>query len=325
LSHRISASKSRFAPWTGIDPERRNALLLIGGIALVVLFALGLIAYGYYSERIEPNRRPVVQVGHRKFRYSYVEDRLVADFVSGQITRDKLADGISASIANIEKEEVTRQAAASQGIKISRQEMDDAIRSKLGVPKTEERQAIAGPLKGELARLHLTLPEYEDRLRANLLEDRLRNSFREAIPAQTQQADLLIIQTDTQEKAQQALDRIKGGDNPATVAFDLSTHSSKSKGGVLGWTPRDAIAPDLADAAFKQTGFTDILSNKDGFFIFETKAIETRDTTDDQKDAIVNFKFSSLIQETRDRIGSKYNLTTAQAQKLVAALSGSGG
>ena len=48
-------------------------LMLIGGIGILVVFALVLIAYGYYSQNIQPRGETVFSVGDRDYDYAYLD------------------------------------------------------------------------------------------------------------------------------------------------------------------------------------------------------------------------------------------------------------
>ncbi|MFV0280433.1 MAG: peptidylprolyl isomerase [Rhodoblastus sp.] len=54
----------------------------------------------------------------------------------------------------------------------------------------------------------------------------------------------------TEEEAKKALERVKGGEDFAKVAGEVSKDPG-SKGGDLGWFTKDRMVPEFADAAFK--------------------------------------------------------------------------
>lgn len=58
------------------------------------------------------------------------------------------------------------------------------------------------------------------------------------------------ILVDSKEKAEALLAEIEGGADFAELAGEHGTDGTKTRGGDLGWFPREAMVPDFADAAF---------------------------------------------------------------------------
>jgi parvulin-like peptidyl-prolyl isomerase len=323
VSRRPRVSASRFS-WAEIDPERRSGILLIGTIAAVVLIALGLVAYGYYRERIQPLHGTVLKVGGRSFDYSYLERRLLAEYDQGNVDPNRLGEAISQMIAAIESEELVRQAGKDLGIKVTDAEIDQQIRAKLGFAADVSPQAYAARLRRELLTLDLSLDEYRDLARAEVIARKLRARFESEIPAETDFVNLRLIRLQTQAKAIEARDRIAAGESIATVTVQMSTDPSKDNAGQLGWVPRGSLRPKLEEWAFANLGVSDIIETEDGFFILESRGHERREADEEAKGRIVSRKMEDLVAATRKKKGSSSSLTANQAQRLVRALGAAG-
>jgi parvulin-like peptidyl-prolyl isomerase len=310
-------------PLANVDPERRNSVLLVAGISAVVLFALGLIAYGYYADRLAPQHDTVLIVGERTFDYSYLERRAKAELAYGRISlesTDSITLGIVQTLDLIEREELVRQAAAAAGISVSQKEIDDEMRLTLRTDPEASRERFAPILRDELLRIGLPFNEFEAIIEAQLLDNRLRDQMKAAVPAQADHADVRLIQLPSQEKADEAKRRLAAGDSPAAVAATMSVHASRSSAGELGWTPRGAL-PDKVDAVvFSQMGVSDVIPDESGWFIVETRGIEVRDLTDSGKAQVAEHSLTNLLARTRDAVGRDNKLTTGQLIRVGQAL-----
>jgi hypothetical protein len=327
LSRRIPASKSRSYPWSDVDAERRNSLILIGGIALIIVLALALIGYGYYTERIEPKHASIVQVGDRDFDYAYVERRAKAERLRGRLDVNDLGGSIYTLLQTIQREEVIRQAAKSLDIRLGELEIEQGYRTQLVVGPDEPRDVFAARLRSELVRLGLTLDDYRDMTAATLLEQKLRAHFSEQVPAETEHSDLRLIQAATQADALKAKDRLDAGESFGVVAVDLSAHpQAKQNGGDLSWTPRGVISKEVQDAAdaLPIGGRSGIIETREAFFIVQVNGRETRPVTEDGKRAVIQRQLDEQLRATRDETNADITMTTNQLQELALTVSVTG-
>src|SRR5262245_43541887 len=114
-----------------MDTDSRNSVLLIGGIAVIIVFALGLIGYGYYNDRIAPKHETVIKVGDRDYPYNYVERRARALMAKGQLDNADLGTSLYNLLESIQREEVIREASAKEGVAASDEEIESRYRTKL--------------------------------------------------------------------------------------------------------------------------------------------------------------------------------------------------
>jgi hypothetical protein len=313
LSRRARALSSRSFPWTDLDPDRRNAVLLVAGIGLVVVLSLGLVAYGYYKDKIAPKHETVLRVGHREFDYASVEKRLKVEYAASPPTNPQQIDAqqtILNTISKIEHEEIVRQAAKSQGVTATEEEIQARLAEALGLPKDTSREQIGGFLRAELVRNRMSLGEYREIVTADVLEKKLGSQFESIAPQRTEHVNLSLIETGSQVQALQAKQRLDSGEPFSVVATQVSKHESKSAAGDLGWRPRGS------------TGVSDVIETDDGFFILKVNGLETMEVTDAGKQLIVEFSVSNLLSKTKKDIGTERMLTAGQVQRLAGSLTG---
>jgi parvulin-like peptidyl-prolyl isomerase len=322
LSRRARDLPAHAFPWNEVDPERRNAVLLIGGIIAVVAIAFALIAYGYYTERIKPDTETVLTVGKHNYSYDYLEKRARSQVNQGLLStsKDQFGDGLISLMTTMENEELTRQAAKSIGVTATDQEIDDRMIQKLHLAADVDRATYAARLHGELVTTGFSLAEYRDMAKADVLARKIRDKFQADIPAEADHANLVVIHLDTQANALKARDRLKNGDLFGVVAAEMSIDDSKSDGGDIGWTPRGAFDDKVEEAIYGHSGVTDIIESDSGYYIFNIRGQEVRPVTDDDKNLIVKHRYDTLISQTRERIGGQAKLRTDQVQRLTQAL-----
>jgi peptidyl-prolyl cis-trans isomerase C len=82
--------------------------------------------------------------------------------------------------------------------------------------------------------------------------EKLQQTYDQAAQQQKPQTEIHArhILVDTEAEAQAALKRIKGGEDFAKVAKDVSKDGGED-GGDLGWFTKDRMVPEFADVAFK--------------------------------------------------------------------------
>lgn len=323
MSHRAQASGKRSYPWSGLDDESRSSLLLIGGVVLVIVFALGLIGYGYYTQRLAPKNDTVIEVGQRDYPYNYVERRARAELSAGRLNVKDLGNSLYSLLESIQREEVIRIAAAKEDVSVSEEEIEERYRTKLALAPEATREEFARRLHSELQRTGLTLNDYEEIAEAELLERKLRAKFEEGVPASAEQLDLQLMQLGTQAEALKTRDRLEAGEGFGVLAVEVSTFpGAQTNAGDLSWTPRGALPEGVADIAFKMDvgQRSDIIEVKAGFFIVKVNGKETREIDSATKNRIVEQSLSALIKETQDEIGSEITMTTDQVQRLALSL-----
>jgi foldase protein PrsA len=317
----------RNAPWSRIDPERRNGVLLVGGIVVVILFAIGLIAYGYYNDRIAPQHDTVIKVGDKGFDYSYVERRARADLVRGRLDTRDLGNSLYNLMVRIQREQLVREASAALGISVTEAEIEERYRTKLNLTEESTREQFAARLKAELLSTGLSLDDYHAVTAVEVLERKLRAQFESEVPSQAEQVDLQLIEVETQAEALKARDSLNEGRGFGVLAVEVSTYAqAQQNAGDLSWTPRGAVPPEVAEAAFsiELNVISDLIEGRDAYYLIRVNGKETREVTTDAKNRIVEQSLDTAIADARETHGAEITMTTQQIQRLALSVSSSG-
>jgi parvulin-like peptidyl-prolyl isomerase len=177
-------------------------------------------------------------------------DELTA--ATGEVQRNVLSTLISI--------EIVRGMAEDEGIEVTEEDLDEAYAEQVAL---YEEQA---PMSGQdpdfsvfLESIGLSEEEYRELIVADVARrDALTAAYSEPVDDDAVQAlyeeqaepqyDARHILVETEDEAQDAVDRIDGGEDFADVAADLSLDGSAQEGGNLGVAPASQYVPEFADA-----------------------------------------------------------------------------
>jgi parvulin-like peptidyl-prolyl isomerase len=310
-------------PWSNIDPERRNTLLLVGGIVAVVAISLLLAGYGYYNEKIAPKRETVLRVGDRSWDVDYLQRRTNAQIINNNLDRAEMQKNIEDTLKQVRDEELVRKVADAEGIKLTEEQMLEAYRTRFGLPAEAKRDLITLNLRSELRETGLSLSEFEDIVKAQALDKIMSDKVRSGLPAKTPHVQLGLIQLGAQSQAIQVRKTIfEEKESFAVIAARESSHPSKEKAGDVGWVPREALPKEVADVAFgrDELFLSDVIENEAGFFIIAVRGKEERDLTEESKEQIVQQKRAEQLEKAKGAVGVAVDLTTGQQRRIAVAL-----
>jgi hypothetical protein len=323
VSRRIQTAPQRTYPWSNIDPERRNTILLVGGISLVVLIAMILAGYGYYHDKVAPKHETVLRVGDRSWDVADLQRRTHHQVVRNQLDTSEMNKNIEDTLKQMRDEELVRQAGKMNGIAVTEADMMQAYRDRFGLPPEASRDLIGLNLRSELRQGGLNLADFEDIIRAQIIDKRMNDTVRNALPAKAPHVNLGLIQVGGQSQAIQLRQSIfEEKESFAVAAARDSKHASKEKAGDVGWVPREALPKEVADVAFGREGLflSDVIENEAGFFIIAVRGKEDRDLTDETKELIVQQKRAEVLQKAIQAVGVATDLTQGQERRIAVNL-----
>jgi len=312
------------------ETERRVQLFLGAMMAIVVVAVLGLGAYGYYDANIRPKHERVLTVGDRDFSMAYMERHLRYVIRTASATDAARYDANTALQTTIDKvldAEMERLGAPSLGISVSEEEIDAEVREQLRIPE-EDREAFAAAYRKEVRDSGLEPDEYRAAVAAKLLNEKLKQHFRDQVPATADQVRARVIQVGTEEEAQKVLERLRAGEDFADLAAELSLDTStKDNGGEMDWIARGGVAAEVEAVLFAlEAGqLSEPLEVSGSFEIYQVleKAV-AREVTPDQR-ALMEDR---LYAEWRTGISQGHAvttyLTTEQIQELLQIASEEG-
>ena len=284
-----------------------------------------LIVYGYYTDRVAPRGDVVFQIGERQYTYAFLEERVKSDVAQGRFDLRDTATSISATIARVQREELTRIMGRQRGITVSDAEVDDDLRTELGLTPETGRNEIAAALREELLAINLPLDEYLAIANSRVIEDKIKAELTASLPAEAEQVNLLFIQAGSQANAITAKQALDEGIAFGEVASQYSQHSASRSDGVFGWAPRELLDPELAEAAFSLTGRSGIIETEEDFYIIEVLGKETRPIDPAALADIQDREFNKLLEAAFDETPFLYNLTERQLFDLANSVGGTFG
>jgi parvulin-like peptidyl-prolyl isomerase len=284
-----------------------------------------LIVYGYYTDRVAPRGDVVFQIGERKYTYAFLEDRVKSDVAQGRFNLQDTANSITATIARVQREELTRGMGRQRGITVSDAEIDDNIRTALGLPPESGRNEIATALREELLAIKLPLDEYLAIAESRVIEDKIKAELTASLPEEAEQVDLLFIQAGSQANAIMAKRALDEGVAFGEVAAQYSQHTASRSDGAFGWTPRELLDPELAEVAFSTTGRSGIIETEQDFYIIEVLGKETRPIDPAAIEEIQTREFNKLLEAAFEETTFLSNLTDRQLFDLANSVGGTFG
>ena len=242
-----------------VDPDRLSRLLILGGVAAVVLIALGIVGYGWYQTQIKPLGKTVLAVGDMKFSLGQLERRMRLERKSNSTYQGRtqaLLQLPDVVLTQLEQEAKVLQTASKVDLSVSDDELAAAIRQRGSLADNVDPTVFANEFRRQVNDSGLHTDEYSQMLRADLLRTKLRGYFTYTGPKQEAQVLARWIVVDSQDKANQAIQRVNGGEDFAAVGQAVSLDPNSATQGtkdtdwkVRGTLPTTAVETYLFDKA----------------------------------------------------------------------------
>jgi len=319
--------------WLAAFGAQRLVVLIT---ALLVLVAIGLLAYAWYDQYIAPRRALALRVGDREYSMEYFAKRYsaaVKDPPTGvNVQRGLLTELPEAVGKGIEDEAVALQRAGELGISAGQNEIDRQMVLRLNIPvyaqgeTTDENAVITvtpamrSAIRDELKRNRLTLEQYRALTEAQLLQTKIDNYFKEQVPKLAPQFRLRLLQLPNESDALIATQKIRSGESSLaeladTVGLD---QSGRGRGGLRDWLPRGILPKELDDAAFSlplNTLSQPIkVGDQDWFLVQVEERADSREVTNE--DVIRQLK-DKAKQEWYDAQRAALGVTNALTEKKI--------
>jgi peptidyl-prolyl cis-trans isomerase C len=217
-----------------------------------------------------------------------------------------------------------------EGAARQKQVLDYLIDLKLAAKKAEADKLTATPeFERKLAyyREKLAMEELLGAVaKAATTEEAERKAYDEAAKAEPPQQEVHArhILLPTEEEAKKALARVKGGEDFAKVATELSKDPS-GNGGDLGWFTKDRMVPEFSDAAFKLKDgeISEPVKTQFGWHIIKIEGVRTKSFPpfEQVKDQAARFVSQKAEQEALAQLHSaaKIELLDADGKPLPPA------
>jgi parvulin-like peptidyl-prolyl isomerase len=195
-------------------------------------------------------------------------ERIVDSQMSGEgvpeegAERDEMAAEVQRNVlSTLISIEIVADLAEEEGIEISDEELDEAFEEQVAL--YEDQAALSGQdpeFESFLETIGLTEQEYRDLIVADVVrrealtaeysdevtDEAVRAAYEEQAEPQVDARHILV---ETEEEADEVIERIEGGDDFAEIAAEVSLdEGSGQDGGNLGVAPPSRYVPEFADA-----------------------------------------------------------------------------
>lgn len=244
------------------------------------------------------------------------ENQLGSDVMSKDVGNGKTFEEELKNIVleNLIIEEVLLQAAEKENIKITKEELDEAI--------NEFVDSVGGKdkLKEILDQSHMTDDYIRSRMERDMIIGKYRDKFYETIISEEDikkqyedNKELYIsvrashILVNTEEEAKDILKKINSGENFDDLTKLSVEPGAEARKGDLGYFTKDRMVPEFSEAAFKlKPGeISDAVKTDFGYHII--KLVDRKETFEEVRDDVIAelqnkqaTKFENKIKELRD-------------------------
>ena len=240
--------------------ERRRQRRVLLFAAAVVLLVLAIPAVGYYVTFVLPPKQVIVNVNDVERTMGEMVDRARARVAS------QVEAGVQPQIANVPfevltslvDEELLAQGAPEIGVTVTRDDVDEEIRSTF-YPRTapgEEQDADA--LEREFQQRYsdfLTISQLSDETyrqiaRSNILRTQIREIVGQTVPSLEESVYVHWIRVSDEAVASEVIDRLEAGEEFDALAREYNQDTTwADHNGEVGWVPRGAFF-ELEEALF---------------------------------------------------------------------------
>ncbi len=141
-------------------------------------------------------------------------------------------------------------------------------------------------------------------IRYELLEEKVKDKIEESVPRTVDMVWARHILVETEEEALAALERINSGEEWGDVAAEVSTDSTASAGGDLGWFTEGTMVQAFNDAAFSQEVGTisDPVQTEFGYHLIQVIAHEEHPYTSSQYQTAVDNAYQKWLDSYAEQL-----------------------
>jgi len=203
--------------------QKRRQRIILGSGIFIIFAVLGIVGAGVYSQWYIPEYKPlhqtVIRVNDAEFDMNYYI-KMLKYYGQGMPIQYmyNLADEV---VTIIERNELIRQGALKLGISVSKDAVDEELKS-YDLPLSED---------------------YRDVVRMELLASKLRDEyFEQKVPLFAEHRHILAMFLESDSQATEVRASLEAGEDFTKLASQLSLESlSKIGEGDLGWRPKGAL------------------------------------------------------------------------------------
>ena len=307
------------------DSESGGRRLIIGGVVAAILIAVGFIAFGWYQTQIKPLNKTVLRVEDLKFSLAHLERRMQLENEGNAFYTSSL-DNLRL-LPEVVINQLTAEAAILKGgseldLTVNDEDVADAVRVRGNLAREVEATVFADEFRRQVDESGLKRSEYEQMLRASVMEDKARGYFQFLSPQEEPQVRASIISVNDEVDAERALELLAAGEDFITVAVMVDADPASLD---LDWFPRagspqvvSEVEGFLFDTETDVGSRSEIISAFGVFFIAELlERDDARTLDEDQRLSVAEREFTAWVVDLRDRLDIERDFTTEDAIRAV--------
>jgi parvulin-like peptidyl-prolyl isomerase len=292
----------------GMDSEQSARLLIFGVTGAVLIAVVAFLAIGWYVTVIQPRGRTVLEVDGTKVSYAAMKRRVAHEYYTNPTYQDPqsvVAVPLIAYSALLDELVLTGRGERELGLTIDQAALDEEERSEIGVAPDADEATYSERYRSALATSRLKEAEFKRKIRAAVVTKKAREKFVAEVPASAPQARVELIFSSDRGVAQQALDRVRAGEDWKTVATELSIDpSAATTGGLKEYELQEDVAEAYRAFAFAAAigEISEPLQDASGsgpFYIVRVVDRSDQPLNDTQKSDYAERKFTEWLEATR--------------------------
>jgi parvulin-like peptidyl-prolyl isomerase len=237
----------------------------VNGVKVPTTDYRDMVTYNRYNQYVNISN---LQNQLQDLRASPEENEFIISFYEQQLQQlqSSLAFVPQSTLDEMINAELVRQKAVEEGISVSDEQVEETImsdlRSALSRPPQEpitgtEQLPTPTPVSQKqidelystvLDNMRISEKSFREIVRQSLLRQEVADLLADQVPTTGLIADVQLIQTETEEEAEAAKERIEGGEEFAIVAQEVSTDTlTAADGGSLGWVTTGQLSSRYGD------------------------------------------------------------------------------
>ncbi len=297
--------------------QERITLIAAGVLVAVVIIAAAGVVWGV----ILPPRAHILTVGDRTSTAADVRDRAVFLFSGAQAP----GDPVDAGVEQIRRDEILLQAGASRVDPVTDEELTAAIRDRVGVAEDASAEDYATAYETFLRGAAVDRPTFERMVRAQLVDERLVESYKSEVGKSGLQLHLLGVTGRDQAKLTKFREAVAGGAEFAATAAEMEL-VARADSTDLGWTfpPEDGFLHDVVKLQDRPAeDLTEVIPRESGF-VYDVYRVAERDEarvyTDAQVKALAGRLLDGWIEEQRGQLSITEDVSDRERRWIVQAV-----
>ncbi len=308
-----------------VDGESGSRRLIIGGVVAAILIAVGFIAFGWYQTQIKPLHKTVLRVEDVKFSLAHLERRMRLENEGSPFYTSSL-DNLRL-LPNVVINQLTAEAAILTGgseldLTVNDEDIAGAVRVRGNLAPEVEATVFADEFRRQVDESGLKRSEYEQMLRASVMEQKARDYFQFLSPQEETEVRASIISVSDEAEAERALELLAAGEDFTTVAVMVGADPASLD---LDWFPRAGrpqVVGDVDDFLFDTEtdvgSRSEIISAFGFFYIAELlERDDTRPLDEEQRRSVAEREFTDWVVDLRDRLDIEQDFSSEDAIRAI--------